>query len=180
MLTITIEQITVPYEKELLLKWRDRDTKVVPSFMLDCDGPGIVKGYGFGEWVAEKYFRDRGNYVFTDFDILSKSSKYTRYNNMIKTLISQEQENKFKEALEEALRKGYKIENPDLFVYNLDTCFFIEAKKGRDKLREPQIRFFYLAKKYLGIDSKIVYLCHKSSEISSQELIFEFDFELEV
>lgn len=75
MPTITVEQIIIPYEKELLLKWKDRDTMVVPSFMLDWNGPGIVNGYGFGEWMAERYFRDKGYYVFTNFDVYAKVTK---------------------------------------------------------------------------------------------------------
>lgn len=35
MRSIEIEQITIPYDKELLLKWKARDESIVPSFMLD-------------------------------------------------------------------------------------------------------------------------------------------------
>ena len=41
MKTIEIEKITIPYNKELLLRWKDRDTNIVPTFMLDWNGPGI-------------------------------------------------------------------------------------------------------------------------------------------
>ena len=73
------------------------------------------------------------------------------------------------------LERGYRIENPDLFVFDLESCFFIEVKKGKDKLREPQIRFLYLAKEYFGIESKLVYLCDKSTEVKFEKINFEFD-----
>ena len=31
--------------------------------MLSWNGPGISNGYGFGEWFAERYFRDKGYYL---------------------------------------------------------------------------------------------------------------------
>ena len=41
--------------------------------MLDRKGPGVSNGYGFGEWMAERYFRDQGYYVFNDtFDLICK------------------------------------------------------------------------------------------------------------
>lgn len=44
MRSIEIEQITIPYDTELLLKWKARDESIVPSFMLDWNGPGINNG----------------------------------------------------------------------------------------------------------------------------------------
>lgn len=62
--------------------------------MLDRKGPGVSNGYGFGEWMAERYFRDQGYYVFNDtFDLISKKSKYKQYNKMIKAIIDS---NKFR------------------------------------------------------------------------------------
>jgi hypothetical protein len=52
MPTFTIEQLTIPYKKDLLVKWKNRDPSIVPSFMLNWNGPGISNGYGFGEWMA--------------------------------------------------------------------------------------------------------------------------------
>ena len=72
MRSIEIEQITIPYDKELLLKWKARDESIGPSFMLDWNGPGINNGYGFGEYMAERYFEDQGYHVFAnEFDLLS-------------------------------------------------------------------------------------------------------------
>lgn len=176
MKAIKIEQITIPYQKEWLQQWKERNPNIVPSFMLDWDGPGISNGYGFGEWMAEKYFRNQGYYVFTnDFNLLSKTSKFSRYNKMIDTLIPPGNLKEFKEIVQQLTKEGYSIENPDLLVFNLNTCFFAEVKKESDKVREPQLRFFYLAKQFFEIDSKLVYLCSKSIDVLSEELTFEFD-----
>ncbi|OPL08112.1 MAG: hypothetical protein AVO33_01965 [delta proteobacterium ML8_F1] len=175
MKTIEIEKITLPYDKELLLRWKDRDQSIVPTFMLGWNGPGISNGYGFGEWMAAQYFRNLGYYVFAnEFDFLSDTTKFRRYNEMIKTIIDFDKREKFNEAIKDASESGFRIENPDLFVFNLDTCFFAEVKKDKNRLREPQMRFFYLAKKYLGIDSRLVYLCDQSKEIKYDRLTFEF------
>lgn len=177
MHTIRIEKIIVPFQKEMLLQWKDRDPNIVPKFMLNSKGPGTSNGYGFGEWMAERYFRELGYYVFTnDFDLYSKKTKYQRINKMIETLVSPEKMQVFKAALHEAYHKGFKVENPDLFVFDLQTCFFAEVKKGKDKLREPQNRFLYLAKEILDIDSKLIYLDDKALNVVIEELTVYLDF----
>ncbi|XNQ37878.1 hypothetical protein AA0X95_04650 [Bacillus sp. 1P10SD] len=50
MPSMIIEKMTIPYEEEILQKWKKRDSSIVPSFMLAWNGPGISNGYGFGEW----------------------------------------------------------------------------------------------------------------------------------
>jgi hypothetical protein len=174
MPSITVEKITIPYEKELLSRWKQRDPQIVPHSMIGGAGPGIDNGYFFAEWMVERYFRENGYYVFSnEFNLLSKKSKFRRYNQMIETLISPSQLQAFKRVLPNIL-ENYRIENPDLFVYNLKECFFVEVKKGRDILRESQMRFFYLAKEYLGIESKLVYLSDKSTEVLKEEVTFDF------
>lgn len=176
MLTIEIEQITIPYNKELLTRWKARDPSIVPNFMLGWNGPGISNGYGFGEWISEQFFRDNGYYVFAnEFDLLSTKTKFKRYNEMITTIIGENRLINFKDAFSDTLKSGKKIENPDLFVYNLKTCFFVEVKKEKDKIREPQILYFYLVKECLEVESKLVYLCDKSNEVKFEKLIFELD-----
>jgi hypothetical protein len=64
MASIIIETLTVPFEKNLLDLWKDRSPEIVPLFMLEWEGPGISNGYGFGEWMAEKYYRNKGYNVF--------------------------------------------------------------------------------------------------------------------
>ena len=176
MIAIEIEQITIPYNKELLQKWKSRDSSTVPSFMLDWNGPGISNGYGFGEWISEQFFRNKGYHVFAnEFDLLSAKSKFGRYNDMITSIIGDYRISSFKEAILGMLKNGNSLENPDLFVYNLDSCFFVEVKKEKDKLREPQMRFFYLIKEHFGVESKLVYLCDKSKEVRFETLTFKFD-----
>ena len=89
-------------------------------------------------------------------------------------MLSQQKLEHFKEAVHLLAEKGYTIENPDMFVYNLETCFFVEVKKEKDVLREPQMRFMYLTKYILGIDSKLIYLSHSANK-ELQELI-EIEF----
>lgn len=177
MPSITIEKITLPYEKELLIRWKQRDPLIVPHNLIGKKGPGISNGYFFGEWMAERYFRDDGCYVFSnEFDLLSKKSKFRRYNQMIETLIPPSRLQAFKEVLPYIL-ENYSIENPDLFVYNLKECFFVEVKKGKDILRESQKIFFYMAKEYLGIESKLVYLSDEAVEVIKEKVPYSFAYE---
>lgn len=48
-------EMTIPYKKVLLEQRKQKDPGIVPSFMLAWGGPGISHGYGFGEWMAEKF-----------------------------------------------------------------------------------------------------------------------------
>jgi hypothetical protein len=181
MLSITIEKITIPYDKELLYQWKQRDPKIVPQYLMGCKGPGVRNGYGFGEWMAERFFRDNGYCVFANgFDLISNKSKYRSFNRMIETMITPIQLQAFKETLQTIRNKGIKVENPDLFVFNLETFFFAEAKKGKDRLRNPQMIFFYLAKEFLGIDSKLIYLCDKATEVIKEESTFNFELPLDL
>lgn len=176
MASITIEILTIPYKVEVLDRWKERNNDIVPSFMLDWRGPGVSNGYGFGEWMAEKHFRDQGYYVFNDtFDLISRKSKYEQYNKMIKAIIDSNKFSRFEKLITSNSFAGYNIENPDLFIFNGKDKFFVEVKKGRDRLREPQIRFMYLAKEVLDIESKVIYLCDKSNEIKVEDIICEFE-----
>ncbi|UYZ21674.1 hypothetical protein [Mesobacillus jeotgali] len=175
MHSLNISKITIPYDPELLHKWKRRNPAVVPAFLLGRKGPGISNGYGFGEWHAEQYFRSHGYHVFTDeFNFLSKKSMFDPYNRMIATLIDHERISAFKQEVTRLIEGNVSIENPDLFVYNLDSIFFAEVKKGRDNLRESQLRFMYLAKEYLGIESVLVYLCDATIEVEVDEIEVQF------
>lgn len=175
MHSLTLTKITIPYNRELLLQWKERDTSIVPAFMLNLGGPGISNGYGFGEWYSEQYFREQGNYVFSnEFNLLSKTSKFDRYNRMIGSLVGHEKLLSFKRGAQQLNDVGCAIENPDLFVYNLESCFFAEVKKEKDQLREPQLRFMYLTREILGVESKLVYLCDRTKEIKIEEDCFTF------
>jgi hypothetical protein len=177
MQVLEIKQITIPYEKELLLKWKKRDPSIVPSFMLAWKGPGISNGYGFGEWMTDRYFRDKGFYTITnEFKLLSKTSKFKRYNDIISLMANRQKLQEFKDAVRLLEGTDFSIENLDMFVYNLETFFFVEVKKEKDVLREPRMRFMYLANSILDIDSKLIYLSD-SDEMESQKMI-KVEFEL--
>ena len=180
MTSIIIETLTVPFEKNLLDLWKDRSTEIVPLFMLEWGGSGISNGYGFGEWMAEKYYRNKGYNVFNNnFDLISKRSKYLQFNKMIRSLIDDGQNNDFSEIIKFNSKNGYKVENLDLFVFNEKEYFFIEVKKGSDKLREPQMRFMYFAKEILGIESKLIYFCDKSVEKKVENIIYNFEIKID-
>ena len=70
---------------------------------------------------------------------------------------------------------GYKTENVDLFVFNTDTAFFCEVKKGKDFLRQPQLRFMYLAMKLLHIECKSIYLSEDAETVSAHTLTLDVD-----
>ncbi|MEH7114600.1 hypothetical protein V7124_19870 [Neobacillus niacini] len=159
MATITFEKIIIPYQREELNDWKTRDPRVVPSHTLNWNGPGVINGYGYGEWKAEQYFRQHGYYVFNnDFNLLSKKSKFERFNQCILSMIDSSKIKTFQKTVQELIKEGYSIENPDLFVFSLEDFFFAEVKKEKDTLREPQVHFMYLAKQIFGTESKLVYL----------------------
>lgn len=177
MATYQFEKIIIPYESEELQAWKARDLQVVPSFALDWKGPGVSNGYGFGEWKAEQYFRRQGYYVNNnEFNLLSKKSKFERYNQSILSVIGMEKMDKFRFGVQKIMRQGFHIENPDLFVFNLDTHFFAEVKKGTDALRKPQIHFMYLADTLLETESKLVYLSDQEDRIITEIVSVEVPF----
>ncbi|WML58647.1 hypothetical protein [Neobacillus sp. PS2-9] len=144
--------------------------------MLAWNGPGVSNGYGFGEWVTEQYFRDKGFYTITnEFNLLSRTSKFKRYNDIISLMTGQEKLNQFKDAVKILVETDYSIENPDMFIFNLETCFFEEVKKAKDVLRVPQMRFMYLAQSILGIHSILIYLSDYEDTEFQQSIEIEFD-----
>jgi hypothetical protein len=90
-------------------------------------------------------------------------------------LIDDGQYNKFSEVIKFNSKSGYKVENLDLFVFNEKEYFFVEVKKGSDKLREPQMRFMYFAKRILDIESKLIYFCDKSVEKKVENITYNFE-----
>ncbi|MDD3840681.1 MAG: hypothetical protein PHP06_08960 [Clostridia bacterium] len=97
--------------------------------------------------MAEKHYRSKGYNVFNNsFDLISKRSKYDQFNKVIRSLVAIDQLNRFSKLLKLNLQSGYSIENPDLFVFN-EKAFFIEVKKGMNRIRDPQLRFMYLVKR---------------------------------
>jgi hypothetical protein len=175
-MNLEIEKITLPLNKDLLARWKKRDPDIVPAFALKNNGNGIENGYGFGEWIAEKYFRSLGYYLINDeFDLFSKTSKYKRYNEIIKNIISKEKVELFSKQALKNYKNGIKIENLDLFVFNTESYFFAEVKKGKDFLREPQLRFMFLSKEILNTECKLVYLSEDVSSVSEEKVRYELD-----
>lgn len=75
MVYIDIEKLTIPFDKQLLCRWKERDPEVVPEFAMNWSGNGVKNGYGFGEWLSEAYFRELGFYVINDeYELFSKTS----------------------------------------------------------------------------------------------------------
>lgn len=176
MVSLQVERITIPFQKNLLVRWKERDISLVPEYALNRDGKGVSRGYGFGEWLAEAYFRNKGYYIINnEFDLFSKKSKYRTYNDIIALMIGKERIDTFKKVTNSLYQKGYKTENIDLFIYNTESFFFAEAKKGKDKLREEQIRFMYLAKEILDTECKLIYLSDVDNKVSSEVIEFMVD-----
>jgi hypothetical protein len=169
MKSIEIEKIVIPIQQELLLRWKNRDPLIVPEYVLNTEGNGVANSYGFGEWVAENYFRRKGYYVINDeFDLYSKTSKYKVYNDIITNIVGKEKMLEFQRVIRQLYKTGYKSENVDLFVFNTNSFFFVEVKKGKDVLREPQVRFMYLAKEILNAECKLVFLSETESETKKE------------
>ncbi|WP_042458853.1 hypothetical protein [Neobacillus dielmonensis] len=171
---IEIEQLMIPTEKDSLFRWKERDPAIVPEFALAWKGNGVANGYGFGEWMAERYFRSLGYYVINnEFDLFSKTSKYKRYNDLIKMMVGNDKYESFSQKGKTLYDQGYKIENLDLFVFNTHSCFFAEVKKGKDFLREPQLRFMYLADRLLGVPCKEVYVSEEEPNVLKKFVTYE-------
>lgn len=49
----------------------------------------------------------------------------------------------------------------------------MDVKKGKDKIREPQLLFMHLAKEILDVPSKIIYLSENTDIYESQMMTFE-------
>jgi hypothetical protein len=177
-----LEKIIIPFEKDQLIRWKMRDSSLVPEYALNWAGNGVSNGFGFGEWHAEQYFRSKGYYVINDeYDLFSKRSKYKVYNEIIVQIVGKDKAETFRKAIRYLNKQGYKTENLDLFVFDTNTSFFVEAKKGRDELREPQLRFMYLAKKILNVECKLVYLSEtEHAENKTKVKIEELSVEVEI
>lgn len=173
---LQVEKITVPFQKDLLIRWKERDASIVPEFALNWEGEGVSNGFGFGEWLAEEFFRNKGYYVINDeFDLFSKTSKYKIYNEIISLIVGKEKVELFGKISRDLHKKGYKIENIDLFIYDRNSFLFAEAKKGKDYLREPQLRFMYLVKEIFNTNCKLIYLSESDIELKIQTLNYQVE-----
>lgn len=125
---VTIREIKIPYDSNLLKRWKTRDPEVVPEIYLNLKGPGISNGYFFGEWIAEQFFLNKGYKVMNnDSNLVAKTSKYKENNNVIKSLVGRDLVKEFSEKVNDLYQKGYKIvSHLDLFVYNDNDYFFLK------------------------------------------------------
>lgn len=172
---LTIEEIIIPFEKSLLDRWRMRDPLIVPLESLEKGGRGVEGSYGFGELLASQYFREKGyNVIDSGYNLVSKTSKFKENNKVIESVLGKDKINLFKTMVNFYTDKGYNITTDlDLFIYNSNISYFVDAKKGRDTLGENQIRFMYLAKEVLGIDSKVAYLDSKVKEMCVRQAVYK-------
>ncbi len=175
LMQITVEEITIPFDNHIMERWRMRDPLVVPKERLEWRGPGIENSFGFGEWLAGNYFREQGYHVIdSGYNLVSKTSKFKENNDVIASIVGRDALQLFKTAVQSYLGKGCKITSDlDLFIYKDDASYFVDAKKGADRLRLNQIHFMYLAKKILGIDSKVAYLDHRSVQKSVRQVTYD-------
>ncbi|WP_413305900.1 hypothetical protein AA0X95_04645 [Bacillus sp. 1P10SD] len=70
--------------------------------------------------VTEQYFRAKGfNTITNEFNLLSRTSKFKIYNDIISLMTGQQKLEQFKDAVKILEDTDHSIENPDLFIYNL-------------------------------------------------------------
>jgi hypothetical protein len=176
-MNVEINEIKIPFELKLLKRWKSRDPETVPEFYLNWKGPGISNGYGFGEWVAEKFFKDKGYKVLNNnFNIVAKTSKYKENNKLIKSLIGKEHVLEFSQRVRDLNEKGCKVvSHLDLFIYNDNEYFFAEVKKEQDKLRQEQVRYIHLAQTILNVNSYLVYVDNQIKTPVTKTLNFNLE-----
>jgi hypothetical protein len=176
-MNVGISEIKIPFELKLLKRWKARDLEIVPESCLIWNGPGISNGYGFGEWMAEKFFIEKGYKVINnEFNIVAKKSKYKENNTLIKRLIGKERVLEFSQKIRDLNERGCKVvSHLDLFIYNDKEYFFAEVKKEQDKLRQEQIRFIELAKTILKINTYLIYLDDQIKEPVTKTLNFNLE-----
>jgi hypothetical protein len=172
---LTIEEIIIPFEKSLMDRWRMRDPLIVPLQSLEKGGRGVERSYGFGEFLASQYFREKGyNVIDNGYNLISKTSKFKENNKLIELVLSKDKISQFKTMVNFHKDKGYKITTDlDLFIYNSNVSYFVDAKKGKDTLGDNQINFMYLAKEVFDIDSKVAYLDNKVKEVCVRQAVYK-------
>lgn len=182
-LRIIIDERKIPFDPVTLLRWKARDPEIVPESHLQWKGPGISNGYGFGEWIAEKYFKSEGyDVINNEFNIVAKTSKFRENNRLIENLIGKERVKNFAQKVRELTEEGNKIvSHLDLFVYseNEKDYFFVEVKKEQDRLRQEQASYIYLAELLLNVRSILVTLDETIHKAQTNKIEFglEGDYE---
>jgi hypothetical protein len=174
-MNVQIKEIRIPYDVTMLKRWKERDARIVLESYLNWNGPGVLNGYGFGEWIAEKFFTNKGFRVMNnDFNIVAKTSRYKENNNLIKNFIGKERVLEFSQKVRELNEKRCKVVS-HLFIYNENEFFFAEVKKEQDKLRQEQVRYIHLAQTILNGNSYLVYLDDQLRESITKTLDFNLE-----
>lgn len=128
------------YDSDELRKWSEGDKELVPEEVLNWKGPGRQNGYGYGEYWVERYLKDKGYLVIAgEYNLSTDNSKYKENNVIIEKTIGEERYRKLIKRFREYEKEGKRIiEQPDIFAFKDDNYMFIEVKKDKDYLRDPQ------------------------------------------
>lgn len=148
----TIEEVVLYYDPKELEKWKNRDPKLVPKYFLNHAGPGVSQGYHYGECFVNNHLIKKGNDVISPpecFNIFAKNTKFKENNKLIEKAMGSIKYCKLRDTLREMVKRGIKIENPDICVLR-PKLFFADVKKDKDKMRQPQDNFANACSK-LGI-----------------------------
>ena len=174
---INIEQVVIPFDPNELDQWKARDPELVPQYALDAKGPGVSHGYGYGEFFVQRYLKENGYSSTLEFDLISAKSKSRKNNQKIEALVGTERYTILHNFLNHLSKNGVNVENPDLCILS-PQLLFAEAKKGKDFLRLPQIRFAYAIWRIIETPFKIFKLEPMSevSTVKTTNKTFSVDF----
>lgn len=152
--SVIISQVTFHYDINELQRWRTGD-KFVPERYLNAKGPGLSNGYGYGEFVVERYFKALGYTVINnEFDLISKKSKYAANNNRIKNALGEEKYDKLHKKLIQVCEHNIPIKQPDLIILAPE-IFFVEVKRDNDLIRDGQDTFGIVVQTIFDIPFKL-------------------------
>lgn len=151
----TINQMLLHYDVQELERWRKGDKSLVPEKNINAKGPGLLNGYHYGEFVAERYFKSLGYTVFNnEFNLTSEKSKYHINNKIIKQALGDEKYTKLHEKLKQFEKNKILIKEPDLIVIGPE-IFFVEVKRDNDSLKDGQDTFALVVQNLFDIPFKI-------------------------
>jgi hypothetical protein len=164
-LQLEIDHIHIPFDPEFLRRWREGDPEVVPPEVLAWKGNGRQFSYGSGEFWAARYFRSKEYEVIEGYDLVSKKSIFKEHNAVIQFRLGEDRVKEFSAAAQKWNRAGFRVTtNLDMFIFNKDEAYFVDAKKGRDFLKPNQLRFIYLAQEILGVPSRVAAMDVQATE----------------
>jgi len=147
-----MREITLGYEKQILQDWKDKKLyekwfKQFPD-VFDKEDLGLARrrpSFHFGEWFVAKHYAEKGYK-----SLLEKfgCKNHDRKNKIISKYLN--------------LKKLMCIPKfPDLFVYKNKEFFFVEVKKGGDRLNAKQGECFEKIKQEFGCEVILCNLEHR-------------------